>query len=125
MPVPRTAAEKMVPSGKVGYNSGYPSHNGSMPFYGTNQLFSENSSEPFQFKFGSGHTSLVQGGPSQQTQGNFPFRNPLNGIDDSAKPKAERTSQVTAQQQHLSSSNQNGHRDTHDDSPMMGVVIQQ
>lgn len=116
-------AEKMAPSGKVGYNSVYPTHNGSIPFYGTNQLFSENSSEPFQFKFGSGHTSLVQGGPGP-AQGSFHFRDPLNGVDDSAKPKAERTSQVAAQQQ-FSSSNQNGHRDTPEDSPMMGVVIQQ
>ena len=127
----------------MGYNSVYPTHNGSLPFYGTSQLFPESTSEPFQFKFGSagnnssssgGHISLVHGsGVLHQT----PYQFPQNGMDIAgASPKARSVKQersrhtsqgATPSHQSAASSsstNQNGRRESHDDSPMMGVVIQ-
>ncbi len=122
-------------SGKVVYNSSYPTQNGSLPFYGTSQLFSETPPEPFQFKFGSAgsggaHVSLVHGsGVVHQN----PYHFPQNGMDAGASPKsmnskqerARHTSQGAMPSQQSSATNQNGRRDSHDDSPMMGVVIQQ
>lgn len=117
----------------------YSTHNGSLPFYGTNQLFSESSSEPFQFKFGS--TRSNSGGahlpihPSENVVHPNPFHfqqhNPQNGLDatspNSRTTKSERVRQISQSAgpgHHQASSNQNGHRESHDDSPMMGVVIQ-
>lgn len=114
--------EKRAPSGKMAY---YSTPNGSLPFYGTSQLFSDNS-EPFQFKFGSAgstgqHTSLVQGSGAVMHQNPFQFQHhpPQNGID--ASPKTDRT---RLPGHHQTATNQNGLRESHDDSPMMGVVIQ-
>lgn len=128
------ATEKMAPSGKMGY---YSTPNGSLPFYGTSQLFSDNS-EPFQFKFESTlnsgqHTSLVQGSGSALHQNPFHFQqhNPAqNGIDASPKTRTaiaadrNRHSSQIGPGQHQTVTNQNGMRESHDDSPMMGVVIQ-
>ena len=121
------------------YNSVYSTHNGSLPFYGTNQLFSDGSSEPFQFKFGStggtsgsGHLPLHSSdGVLHQNPFYFQQHNPQNGID-AMSPKSSRGGSKTERRQsslgagpsHQSASNQNGRRDSHDDSPMMGVVIQ-
>lgn len=120
---------------KVLYNSSYPTHNGSLPFYGTSQLFSEAPSEPFQFKFGSAgnssaHISLVHSsGGMPHNPYHFP---PQNGMDPGAPPKSRNsqqdrsrhTSQGTTPSHQSAPANQNGRRDSHDDSPMMGVVIQ-
>ena len=121
-------------TGKVVYNSSYPTQNGSLPFYGTSQLFSETPSEPFQFKFGSagnssGHISLVHGSGVMHQN---PYHFPQNSMDAGASPKSRNskqertrhTSQGATPSQPPTSANQNGRRDSHDDSPMMGVVIQ-
>lgn len=125
------ATEKTALSGKMAY---YSTPNGSLPFYGTSRLFSE-SSEPFQFKFGSvgnsASTSLVQA-PSANTvlaQNPFHFQQ-HNGIDASPKVRTSTTdrtrhsTQGPAPNYQQTPANQNGHAESHDDSPMMGVVIQ-
>ena len=120
-------------SGKIVYS--YPTQNGSLPFYGTNQLFSETPSEPFQFKFGSAgnssHLSLVHGSGGIPQN---PYHFPQNGMDSGTSPKSRQSSSKQERARHSSqgatpshqssSANQNGRQDTHDDSPMMGVVIQ-
>lgn len=120
--------DKMPPAGKMAYYSS--PNNGSLPFYGASQLFPDNA-EPFQFKFGSagsasGHTSLVQGtGGSIVHPNQFQFQppQPHNGLDMQPKGRiAERTRHSAGQGP---SSDQNGHRESQDDSPMVGVVIQQ
>ena len=127
------SSENMVPSNKMAYNSVY-TQNGSLPFYGTSQLFSEHSSEPFQFKFGSApsmpfvHQS--SGGIIRQNPFHF-HQNPQNGLDASPKSRGGRSERARGLPQagnpshHQLSSDHNGRRDSHDDSPMMGVVIQQ
>lgn len=121
----------MLPSTELAYNPVYSAQNGALPFYGTNQLFADSTpSEPFHFKFGSavshtaGHIPLVQGSPSAAHHNPFHFQ-PQNGLDGSPKPgKSEhnrRHSQLGSPQ---TSTNHNGHRESHD-SPMTGVVIQQ
>ena len=121
------------------YNTVYSTHNGSLPFYGTSQLFSDSSSEPFQFKFGSvGSTGSSAGGGGggrvsfenvgHQNPFHFQHRNPQNGLDTAATPNSRTKSdrrQSSHSTGHHQSSNQNGRRESHDDSPMMGVVIQQ
>lgn len=135
--IPAPAGKSRTPSNKGVYSSVYPPQNGSLPFYGTSQLFSENSSDPFQFKFGSAgssrHAPFVHGGPGTGTVHQNPFQfqqfNPQNGMDISPKStKTERarhsSSQGAGPSHHQTVFNQNGRREPHDDSPMMGVVIQ-
>ena len=131
-------SENLVPSNKLPYSSAYSQQNGSIPFYGTSQLFSDNSSEPFHFKFGSApsssHVPVVQGSTGVPHQHPFQFQqSPHNGLDAASPISLSGKSDRVRLSAHVGSSssshnqtlsNQNGCRDSHDDSPMMGVVIQ-
>ena len=120
-----SSSDNVPPSTKLTYNQVYSAQNGSLPFYGTSQLFADaGAAEPFHFKFGSApsHTGhpLVQCSPDVAHHNPFHFQ-PQNGLDGSPKSKLEHPSQAISPQ---TSSNQNGRREPHD-SPMTGVVIQQ
>lgn len=128
-----------VETSKAAYNTAYSTHNGSLPFYGTSRLFSD-SSEPFQFKFGSaGNTSshlTIRPSENIVHQNPFHFQQqqqppPQNGLDATSpnsrtlkSERLQRSSLGASSGHHQQSSNQNGRRESHDDSPMMGVVIQ-
>lgn len=110
----------------------YAAQNGSLPqaFFGTNRLFQDASTEPFHFKFG---TSSGAGGVSHIPSAGTPNANPFhfqstsaNGLEASPRihSKSERNRFPGSGSAHQPSTNQNSRRESHDDSPMMGVVIQ-
>ena len=116
----------------------YSSQNGSLPqpFFGTSRLFQDGSTEPFHFKFGTVPGS--SGGPTHVSSTTATNANPFhfhhqstsaaNGFADppqrARSSKSERNRFPGAGSTHQTSANQNSHRESHDDSPMMGVVIQ-
>ena len=129
----------------------YAAQNGSLPqpFFGTSRLFQDTgTSEPFQFKFGiaaAGASGAGSGGvvhiPSAGALNANPFHFQLstasNGLGGEASPrthsKSERNARLPSsvglsavhhQASAVSAANQNSRRESHDDSPMMGVVIQ-
>lgn len=113
------------PSKPYGHSVPYSSQNGSLPqsFFGTNRLFPDGSAEQFHFKFGShgmtrlGPTGHHRHNPTNPNPFQFQQTPPTNGLAASPRTrtvKSDRTRHV----------HQNGHRESHDDSPMMGVVVQ-
>ncbi len=128
------SSDNILPSSKLPYNQAYSTHNGAVPFYGTNQLFPEVTSEPFHFKFGStagssGHNTMMHGSNPNTVSHHNPFHYPphlQNGLGSSPKSKSFKQEHRLAS--HLASpsmaTNHNGRRESHD-SPMTGVVIQQ
>ena len=110
------SADSAMGSGK-GYVH-FPVQNGSVPqaFFGTNRLFPE--SEPFHFKFG-----VPNLGPVGANLHPFHFQQNMaaaNGLEPARTHKTERTRHTLPR----SSNNHSRHEPPHDDSPMMGVVVQ-
>ena len=114
-------------------NLPFSSQNGSLPqsFFGTSRLFQDRSAEPFHFKFGIAHGGGggVNHVPSAGTPNAnlYQFPSPAaNGLDTShlTHSKSERSMFSGSGSTHQPSTNQNSHRESTDDSPMMGVVIQ-
>ena len=129
----------------------YAAQNGSLsqPFFGTSRLFQDTgTSEPFQFKFGTaaaGASGAGSGGvvhiPSAGALNANPFHFQLstasNGLGGEASPRTHSKSEHNArfpssvglsavhhQASAVLEANQNSCRESHDTSPMMGVVIQ-
>ena len=108
----------------------FSSQNGSLPqsFFGTSRIFQERTAEPFHFKFGIPHggggggvNHVPSAGTTTSNLFHFPSQ-AANGLEASqlGRSKSERNSMYSGSP----STNQNSHGESHDDSPMMGVVIQ-
>ena len=112
----------------------YATQNGSLPpqpfLIVTSRLFQDGSTEPFQFKFGtSSGSSTMTNVPNTGTPNSNPFHfqsSAANGVEASPRTssKSERNRFQGSGPAHQPSTNQNNRRESHDDSPMMGVVIQ-
>lgn len=109
----------------------YASQNGSLPqsFFGAGRLFQDGSGEPFHFKFGSSSAGahIANAGTPNANPFHFQSTAAANGLEVSprAHSKSERNRfPVGSGSAHQTSTNQNSFRESHDDSPMMGVVIQ-
>ena len=113
-------------------NLPYAAQNGSLPqsFFGAGRLFQDGSGEPFHFKFGSSSAGahLSSTGTPNSNPFHFQPSTSANGLEASprvrSKSERNRFAQSGSGSAHQPSTNQNSFRESHDDSPMMGVVIQ-
>ena len=115
------------PSKPYGHSVPYTAQNGSLPpqsFFGTSRLFPDGSAEQFHFKFGTHGMAQPQPAPGhhhhRHNPNPFHFQQtpPTNGLAASPRTRSMKSSDRTRH------THQNGHRESHDDSPMMGVVVQ-
>ena len=144
-----SAAVNLAPNnqpyaGTVPTSLPYAAQNGSLPqsFFGISRLFQDTrTSEPFQFKFGTASGAGGSGMVHIPTAGANPFHfqsTAANGLGD-ASPRTRSKSEHNArfpssvrlsaaashhQASAVAAANQNSRRESHDDSPMIGVVIQ-
>ena len=148
-----TSGVNLAPNNQAytGTSLPYAAQNGSLPqpFFGTSRLFQDTgTTEPFQFKFGT-HTAAASGAGSGSGVVHIPSAgainaNPFhfqsstasNGLSEASprtRSKSERNARFPSsvglsahhhQPSAVAAANQNSRRESHDDSPMMGVVIQ-
>ena len=132
-------------TGTIATSLPYAAQNGSLPqpFFGTSRLFQDTgATEPFQFKFGtaasgagSGVVHIPSAGAINANPFHFQSTAASNGLGEASPrthSKSERNTRFPSsvglsahhQASAVAAANQNSRRESHDDSPMMGVVIQ-
>ena len=139
-------APNKPPYTTVGTSLPYASQNGSLPqpFFGTSRLFQDGTTEPFHFKFGTAPGASAGGNMTHIPSAGAMNANPFHfqsstaanglGVSDASprtRSKSERSTRFPGSvglsahhHQASAAANQNSRRESHDDSPMMGVVIQ-
>ena len=144
-PAVNLAPNNQAYTGTIATSLPYAAQNGSLPqpFFGTSRLFQDTgTAEPFQFKFGtaasgagSGVVHVPSAGAINANPFHFQSTTASNGLGEASprtRSKSERNTRFPSsvglsahhQASAVAAANQNSRRESHDDSPMMGVVIQ-